>query len=301
MLTQPWKGRLTGDSLRAMRIGPGLRATGAVLLSGAVLLGSAVLLGGAVLLGSAVVMGCVQKGDTEVDVGEKKQKAKTLCAELCEKQEDECGRIPNCEAKCVEDGELCPRENQDFLECAVGKPVGCDGVNGAYTSGCSAPRSALDECLASAGVVGWGGNCTDEGTTCAEGSVCVDTSETQFGDYVCLPYCEDERGCPYGCCLELDNGGSVCGFPADCAPVGTGDPCINDSDCASDWCAEGSCIAECETDEDCGSNFLGEPNGCWMDNDPPVCLPGCADTTECTSYYAEHLACVEHPGGTFCF
>jgi hypothetical protein len=107
-----------------------------------------------------------------------------------------------------EGSDVCP-EGTDVNDCAGSG--GCDYTNdgqcdepegsGVCPEGTDVNDCATNQCISA------GNDCSGAGDTCCSGTTCVD-----YGSYgiACGTLCNYGSDCQSGCCVPLQNGGSVC-------------------------------------------------------------------------------------------
>jgi hypothetical protein len=239
------------------------------------------------------------------------------CERHCARLAAECGASDGCISRCEADAADCVDEHDAFLDCAREAEFDCDAEADPGATACETEWSLLSSCLDP--TAGEAFSPCASNADCAEGTHCLPTQQSRLAEEpLCSPVCEEDLDCFSGCCGRLETGESVCGFPADCAPAEVGHPCFDPEDCASGDCRWGSCVAPCESDEDCGVNQLGLSNHCHEETDVEgesltACLPGCGSDADCEFYYqdpfytyhdewaAVPLACVGEAGAKYCF
>lgn len=216
---------------------------------------------------------------------------------------------------------LGPDSGSDATDAAA---LVCVGKQGSPTVGqncgcpedCDSPELCLDE--VSMGVPG--GICLRScaGAACPGDLICLQSTPGAPGTESCFVRCTQSSDCPKGnICQTLETGGELicaplCQSDSDCPATGTcdrysglcasaplhpngketGDPCVDDVDCKSEFCLagvsmfpDGYCTAFCSLEKQ------GCPDGSycmpvWSSvGDEGLCMKLCTDTSECRTGY----------------
>lgn len=181
---------------------------------------------------------------------------------------DECSSDSDCGADEVcEDG-----------ACKDAPAAGSGGA-GAGPASASASASSTGSGAPTCGPVEAGDAC-DSVDDCDCTSTCVNFDDSFVA---CAYKCTAHSECASGCCDLLDDGvGSVCSPAEYCAPAAPGeigDPCAEDSQCASNLCV-GWCTDYCSYDYQCpGDNWCVQNS-----NGNQICFPGCDTSSDCVGF-----------------
>jgi hypothetical protein len=184
--------------------------------------------------------------------------------------------------------------------------TGTTGTTSPMCGGFGSPIAACNTCTQDF--------CCDAGSACGADASCSNLfaciQACATGDTTCLTACENEypggltplenfddclsTECSAQCGLGSSGssgGGSSGGGTGTAAKAGLGDPCVADTDCASDLCNGHWCTTTCVQNTDCASsstsitNEAGELVWCvGAKSGTSVCFPGCSSVAACAAY-----------------